>query len=117
MATEVKVIPEFPELDVATADVGPSKKSPHRVKRLHTPDNGQMAENTVLKANARRFIRSVNIICLRHRTRTTMAYPQPVSPLTEDEFVHLREEMDEFEAPEEMEDDLARHREALQEDA
>jgi len=46
-----------------------------------------------------------------------MAYPQPVRSLTEDEFAHLREEMDEFEAPEEMEDDLARHREALQEDA
>jgi len=46
-----------------------------------------------------------------------MAYPQPVPSLTEDEFNHLRGEMDEFEAPEEMEDDLARHREALQEDA
>jgi hypothetical protein len=45
-----------------------------------------------------------------------MAYPQPVPSLSEDEFAHLREEMDEFEAPEEMEDDLARHREALQED-
>jgi len=45
-----------------------------------------------------------------------MAYPQSVPSLSEDEFSHLREEMDKFEAPEEMEDDLARHREALQED-
>jgi len=46
-----------------------------------------------------------------------MAYPQPVPSLTGDEFAHFREEMDEFEAPEEMEDDLARHREALKQDA
>lgn len=45
-----------------------------------------------------------------------MAYPQPVPSLTEDEFAHLREEMDDFETPEEMESDLSRHREALQED-
>ncbi|WP_161605847.1 hypothetical protein [Halococcus thailandensis] len=46
-----------------------------------------------------------------------MAYPQPVPSLSEDEFAHFREEVDEFEAPEEMEDDLARHREALKQDA
>ncbi|WP_158546614.1 hypothetical protein [Haloferax sp. Atlit-4N] len=45
-----------------------------------------------------------------------MAYPQPVPSLTEDEFARFREEMSEFEAPQEMEDDLARHREALQEE-
>lgn len=45
-----------------------------------------------------------------------MAYPQPVPSLSEEEFAHLREEMGEFEAPEEMEDELSRHREALQED-
>lgn len=45
-----------------------------------------------------------------------MAYPQPVPSLTGDEFDHFRRRVDEFEAPEEMEDDLARHREALRED-
>jgi hypothetical protein len=46
-----------------------------------------------------------------------MAYPQPVPSLSEDEFAHFREEMDEFEPPEEMEDALAKHREALKRDA
>lgn len=46
-----------------------------------------------------------------------MTFPQPVPSLTEDEFDHFRQEVDEFEAPEEMEDDLDRHREAIQQDA
>jgi hypothetical protein len=46
-----------------------------------------------------------------------MAFPQPVPSLNEDEFEHFRQEVDEFEAPEEMEEDLDRHREALRQDA
>jgi hypothetical protein len=46
-----------------------------------------------------------------------MAFPQSVPSLTEEEFEHFRQEVDEFEAPEEMEEDLDKHREALKQDA
>lgn len=46
-----------------------------------------------------------------------MALPEPVPSLTEEEFAHFRQEMEEFEAPEEMEEDLDKHREALAQDS
>lgn len=46
-----------------------------------------------------------------------MAFPQPVPSLSEEEFAHFRQEMEEFEPPEEMEEDLDKHREALEQDA
>ncbi len=42
-----------------------------------------------------------------------MAFPKPVPSLSEDEFAHFRERMDEFEVPDEMEEDLNKHRKAL----
>jgi hypothetical protein len=45
-----------------------------------------------------------------------MAYPQPVPSLSEDEFDHFCQAVDEFETPDGMEDDLARHREALRDE-
>lgn len=46
-----------------------------------------------------------------------MAFPQPVPSLNEQEFAHFLQEMDEFEVPEEMEEDLDKHREALKQDS
>jgi hypothetical protein len=46
-----------------------------------------------------------------------MAYPQPVPSLSEEEYVHFRREMDAFTVPDEMEGDLERHREAIEEDS
>jgi len=46
-----------------------------------------------------------------------MAFPQPVPSLSAEEFAHFREEMEEFEVSEEMEADLDKHREALEQEA
>ncbi len=42
-----------------------------------------------------------------------MAYPRPVPSLSAEEFAAFRERVDEFEPPEKMEDEIARHREAI----
>jgi hypothetical protein len=42
-----------------------------------------------------------------------VAYPRPVPSLNTEEFAAFRERVNEFEPPEEMEDEIARHREAI----
>lgn len=45
-----------------------------------------------------------------------MAFPLPVPSLTEEEFAHFRQKMDEFDVPAEMEDAFEKHRDAHEQD-
>lgn len=45
-----------------------------------------------------------------------MAFPLPVPSLTEEEFAHFHQKMDEFDVPEEIKDDLEKHRDAHEQD-
>lgn len=43
-----------------------------------------------------------------------MPFPKPVPSLSEEEFEHFLQKLEEFEAPEETEENIKKHREALQ---
>jgi len=45
-----------------------------------------------------------------------MAFPQAVPSLSEDEFRRFQQKVEAFEAPEEVEEGINRHRRALEED-
>ena len=45
-----------------------------------------------------------------------MAFPKPAPPLNEDEFAQFCEELDEFELSEDVESDIHKHMELLEED-
>ncbi|WP_225335293.1 hypothetical protein [Halomicrobium urmianum] len=45
-----------------------------------------------------------------------MAFPKPVPSLDEEEFARFREELDEFELPEDVENGVLRHMELIEEE-